>query len=455
MSAVPVIEEDPITTAVPAPKFEFDSEFQTKIAALCVRDTTFAQRVDGLVQPAYFENGVEAAWVSVASRYYAKYKRIPADSTVYAKLIKDDIASKLYDAAFAGLMVSHYKTVLLTTDVSDRDFVVDEVATFARHQAVSAAILESVTHLDRRDFAKIDALLRRSLDVGVNQDGDIYDYGEQLDARTQERRDRAAGKLPPTGITTGYDMINSALYHKGWGRGELSVIMGGAKAGKTTALIDFSLRAVEAGFNVLYLTLEVAARIIAERCDANISDTPVMELNGFATTVESRVQSFFSSTGGRFVVKEFPSGSATVSDIRRMVERFKSRGVIFDMVVVDYADIMAPERYSDNAQENSKNIYVNLRGMAMTEKFAVLTATQTNREGHKSSVAKAEHIAEDFNKVRIADVLISINKNDEERASGQCRLFFAASRNQPGGFSIRVEQELNKMKFVKKCVGFE
>lgn len=453
-----VAEAPAILTAIEEmeqPKFEFDGAFQSKIAALVVRDTQFMQRVDGLIRPEYFESGVDAAWVSVCMRYYLKYKRVPADKTIYARLLKEDLTAKIIDPVMMTHMARYYQDNILKADLSDRDFVVDEVATFARHQAVSAAILQSVTDLDRRDFERISKSLRKALDVGANQDGDIYDFGENVEARTGERLDRAAGKLPPQGITTGYPMLNDCLYHKGWGRRELSVIMGGAKAGKTTALLDFAIQAVNAHHNVLYVTLEVSAKILAERCDANMSQTRVMDLQDKAHDVKAKVKSFMTAAGARLVLKEFPTGSATVSDLRRLIERFKSRGLVFDMVVVDYADIMAPERYTDNQQENSKSVYVGLRGLAMAEDFALLTATQTNREGFKATVAKAEHVADDFNKIRIADIIISINRTPEELAAGQARLYFAASRNQPGNFTIRIEQQLDQMRFITKVIGHE
>jgi len=205
----------------------------------------------------------------------------------------------------------------------------------------------------------------------------------------------------------------------------------------------------------LYVTLEVSAKILAERCDANISQTRVMDLQSHVHDVRAKVQTFMAASGARLVLKEFPTGSATVSDLRRLIERFKSRGLVFDLVIVDYADIMAPERFTDNQQENSKSVYVGLRGLAMAEDFALLTATQTNREGFKATVAKAEHVADDFNKIRIADIIISINRTPEELANGQARLYFAASRNQPGGFTLRIEQELDKMRFITKVIGHE
>jgi replicative DNA helicase len=96
---------------------------------------------------------------------------------------------------------------------------------------------------------------------------------------------------------------------------------------------------------------------------------------------------------------------------------------------------------------------VNLRGLAMQENFALLTATQTNREGSKKAVATMTDVADDINKVRIADILISINRSTEESALNQARLFFAASRNQRSGFTIRIEQQIDQAKFITKVLG--
>ena len=86
---------------------------------------------------------------------------------------------------------------------------------------------------------------------------------------------------------------------------------------------------------------------------------------------------------------------------------------------------------------------------------AVLTATQTNREGYKAQTAKAEHVAEDFNKIRTADLVISINSTEEERAQNVARLYFAASRNQESGFTVRIKQNMKKMTFIESILGVE
>lgn len=456
VGATPLIPASaPVAPADPSKTYKFDGDFQAKITAMCIRDTNFMQRGEGLVLPEYLENMGDAILVNIANRYFLKYRKSPADKTVLTHLIQHDLINKLLHKEHATIALARIKQ-LWDVDISDRDYVIDQVAIFARHQAVSSAILESVGHLDINAFDKISADLKKALDVGEHSDSGAYNYGEMIDVRTEERIDRAAGKLPPTGITTGFADIDKVLYHKGWGRRELSVIMGGAKAGKTTALLDFGISACGNinRYNVLYVTLEVSAKIVSERLDARVSSQVINEMGSHIHDVKDKVKRFMDRAG-KFIIHEFPTGSMRVSDLRRLLERYKAKGVVFDLVVLDYADLMAPERITDNSIENSKSVYVGLRGLAMQEDVALLTATQTNRDGNKKTVATATDVADDFNKVRIADILISINKTDEERNLNQARLFFAACRNQRSGFTIRVNQDLSRMKFISTIIGEE
>lgn len=433
------------------PHYEFDAAFQQKIAALTLRDTQFAQLTDGLIRPEFFENAAFATLVKVATDYYEKYKKAPSDRVVLASLLVEADRKKTIPRELVKLAASVVKT-LWETDVADREYVADLCATFSRHQAVARAILDSVDLVEKRDFDAIGSKMRKALDTGVSMNSGAYDYAEMVKSRTQDRRDRAAGIRPPTGITTGFKILDDCLYHAGWGRKEMSVLMGAAKSGKSMAMISFGVNAVASGYRTLYVTLEVSSDIIAQRIDANVAERAMSELVLHPNDVQEKVD-LFMSKAAPFIIHEFPTGTMRPSDLRRLIERYKAQGTVFDLVVVDYADLMAPERATDNVQENSKSVYVNLRGLAMQEGFALLTATQTNREGAKKAVATATDVAEDFNRVRIADVLISINKSPEESALNQARLHFAACRNQRSGFSLRINQNIDQAKFITSVIG--
>lgn len=89
------------------------------------------------------------------------------------------------------------------------------------------------------------------------QESQDYDYFEEIDNRTQYRKNIVSGKIIRNGITTAYPALDAQLYHLGWGRRELSCLMGAAKTRKSMALGDFTYNVALAGYNTLYITLEV------------------------------------------------------------------------------------------------------------------------------------------------------------------------------------------------------
>lgn len=64
------------------------------------------------------------------------------------------------------------------------------------------------------------------------QESQDYDYFEEIDNRTQYRKNIVSGKIIRNGITTAYPALDAQLYHLGWGRRELSCLMGTTKTRK-------------------------------------------------------------------------------------------------------------------------------------------------------------------------------------------------------------------------------
>lgn len=428
--------------------FDFSPEFQSKIAALSISDETFYRRVDGLIKPEYFEQKAEAALVHIARQYHERYQRLPPSIGDWKELFADAKAQKVIRDDDLPEIVETFKR-LKKVGLDGREYAVDKVAEFAKNQAVLIAYNESLDLVARGEFDKAEQKITQAFKTGAKAVVQDSDFWNSLEQRTQYRRDVAAGIITPQGITTGIPKLDKMLYHSGWGRKELSVIMGGAKKGKSTGLLHFALAASIAGYNVFYATLEVSAQIIMDRMDANVSGIDMSDLasklNEVHTGVADRAK---IRKPGVIKVVEYPTGTLTCTELRRALEFYRAQGITFDMIITDYADIMAPELKTGNEISDSKQIWTGLRAIAFEENAAVLTATQTNREGFKADVARAEHAAEDFNKIRIADLVITINRSEDERKKGEARLFFAASRNQQGEFTLKIGQDLSKMRFM-------
>ncbi|HGW6676511.1 TPA: hypothetical protein ACNG88_005494, partial [Klebsiella pneumoniae] len=107
------------------------------------------------------------------------------------------------------------------------------------------------------------------------------------------------------------------------------------------------------------------------------------------------------------------------ADLDRMLNSMKANGMIPDMVVVDYADLMRASYDLRDDRANIRSIYTDLRALYDKHNVAGITASQTNREGGSSEVATMMHAADNIEKVRIADLVITINKTEEEEAKGE------------------------------------
>ncbi|ENO3913743.1 hypothetical protein ACBF42_005399, partial [Escherichia coli] len=90
-----------------------------------------------------------------------------------------------------------------------------------------------------------------------------------------------------------------------------------------------------------------------------------------------------------------------------MLNSMKANGMVPDMVVVDYADLMRASYDLRDDRANIRSIYTDLRALYDKHNVAGITASQTNREGGASEVATMMHAADNIEKVRIADLVIT------------------------------------------------
>lgn len=434
--------------------YSFDDSFQEKILSLCFRDPSFMKVTEGLIQPEFFGKDSHKVLIKIALDYYKNYKKSPHIS-VLSTIIKDAIADKKIRSDMIADVKDAIKSAL-KTDISDGAFIKEKVCEFAKHKAIEGAIIKSVGYLESGKYEEIEKEVSKAVGVGLNEEDIGIDYYDDIDRRTKERLDFASGKIAKRGITSGYKEIDDLLYNNGWGRKELSVIMGPAKGGKSMSLGEFAKNASLAGYNVFYATCEVSRDIIVDRLDANITGTLMKGLKLSAEDVNRKFKAELTGKAvGKLIISEHPSGALKVSQLRRIIDSWKNRGVNFDLIVVDYADIMCPERIGNDYRDDMRRIYIDLREVAFIYDAAVLTATQTNREGMKAITAKATDVAEDINKVRTLDVMIIIAATEAEKADGEMRLVFALNRNGPSDVTVTFQQERKYLRFLKKVLKVE
>lgn len=430
--------------------YEFDEAFQNKIAALILRDASFCQRTDGLIKPEYFSTEPVAYCVDMGLRYFNTYKK-PPHKSVLNTLLVENVKSKKIRKDLLPEIVGVFNC-LYSADISDGDYVVDKIVNFAQHQAIKVAILQCVDLLEKNDLTRIKKTLNGALNIGSVEDNCGYNYwgGEEIELRIKERININSGIIQQ-GITTGWPSLDEVLYGNGFERKAMSMFFGISGVGKTIALCEFSRNASLAGYNVLYITLEVARQRVVDRLDAGVLNTTIKSLYKTPLSVAEKLK-LLREKAGIIEVREYPSGQFKPSMLRRLLEYYKGRSTQFDMVVIDYPGIMAPDDKCVNRVETLSSIFVNLRGLASEYDYACLVAGQATRASSKASIIDDTDIGEDYNQIRHVDLAISINVSQNEEAAGDARLFIAKARNSRGKIVIKIKQNKENMQFIKEVV---
>tara|TARA_B100000575_G_scaffold289325_1_gene290915 strand:- start:1459 stop:2163 length:705 start_codon:yes stop_codon:yes gene_type:complete len=172
--------------------------------------------------------------------------------------------------------------------------------------------------------------------------------------------------------------------------------------------------------------MEMAEERIAERIDANLLDVPVDQLENLSKQMLiTKVDNIASSTNGKLIIKEYPTGSAHTGHFRALLNELKlKRNFIPEIVFVDYLNICASSRMkgmggSINSYTYIKAIAEELRGLAVEYDLPIVSATQTTRSGYSSSDPGLEDTSESFGLPATADLMFALVSNEELDQLGQ------------------------------------
>lgn len=253
--------------------------------------------------------------------------------------------------------------------------------------------------------------------------------------------------------------------------GEMIVWLGGAKSGKSFALVHCGKRALFEGKKVLHITLEMSEAAVGQRYlqtffgmsthyssseqtrffikDGNISFekvAPPKNLSDNLYEVAGDLSDKFPYAIDNLVIKGFPSGTLTLAMYRALLDGLQRiHDFIPNEVCFDYPAIAKID--PDNKRAGLEQWWIDLRGEAQLRHHALVAAHQTNRGGNSANTVKVEDSAEDFSVIRHADNVLTISKSAQERYMNMARIGAGAVRNGRGEFSALITQNYDTAQF--------
>lgn len=451
-------------------QYQFPPTFQNSLAKLLVRDPRFFTTVQPELPLEFFsrqEQGSEyfVRAMELIYSYADKHRRQPPPpQAVFDTFIGEHVATLPPDwqrPMYDGLR--YYSWVLYQEPfvAGEIEAVREHTYSWIRKRAEMSLMVEAKNAIDQgQSIESINFAnrLKRIAQIGhVGQNLGLELFHEPVSTWntifTQEIR-----RCIPIG--------KRQLDHKmggGLGRKELTVVAAPPNTGKTTtmcamagsALVNFPVNQTP----VVYISCEQSDLLIMQKIISCITNIPPSKwLEGNNPQIIWQWINYFQSSGAKLAIRQFPSGRATTAEIEAYILTLADRwGAMPGLVCVDYADLLASTRRSNEKRFELSEIYTDLRAIAVDLDIAVLTATQTNRESMGKERINLENLAECFDKAAIADIIMFFCQTEEEQRDNRGRLFFGKNRNRQKYVEVpfHVNYELARMEEDEHRIGME
>jgi hypothetical protein len=243
-------------------------------------------------------------------------------------------------------------------------------------------------------------------------------------------------------------------------RGEFVAFMAGEKMGKSFDLQEVGVEGVKQGNNVAFFEVGDQTRPqIIRRFAARVAERPAKADTGYkmplslevgeagdAPRVKYKVlkePKAMSDKEADAFIKKFgkqygddslrlsvhPNSSINVQQIDHLLQEWRRDGWLPDIIVIDYADILAPLNGSAETRDQINATWKALRGLGQKWDACMVTATQADAASYKAHTLSRTNFSEDKRKYAHVTAMIGINRTEKEYEQGIARMNFILARD--------------------------
>ncbi len=126
-----------------------------------------------------------------------------------------------------------------------------------------------------------------------------------------------------------------------------------------------------------------------------------------------------------------PNSSINVAGINSVLNVWERGGWVPDVVVIDYADILAkPAGFNGDSRDAINENWKQMRGLSQTRHILLVTATQADANSYTAQTISRSNFSDDRRKNDHVTGMCGINATPEEQAIGVCRLNWTKRREE-------------------------
>ena len=399
---------------------QYGPHFQVRVLSSLLNHKDFLTNIHDILSEDYFDNQSHKWIISEILKYYDTYHTTPSMDVLKIELQK--IENEVLALGIKTELGLAYK---VTED--DVDYVQNEFSAFCKNQQLKKALLNSVDLLKMGDYDSIKNLIGNALKAG--QDKNIgHEYKKDIESRYREDH--------RTTISTPWERINDLL-QGGLGNGDFGLIFGNPGGGKSWSLVALGGFAVRAGYNVLHYTLELGEDYVGRRYDSFFTKVPVNHIMG----EKDKVEEIIPQLPGKLVIKEFPTGRASIHTVESHIRKCIDQDVKPDLILIDYVDLLSSRRKNVDRKYEIDDIYTSTKGLARELNIPIWSVSQVNRAGAKDDVIEGDKAAGSYDKIMITDFCLSLSRKSKDKINGTGRFHVMKNRYGMDGLTYGVKAD--------------
>ena len=413
---------------------QYGHDFQIKVLSSLLTHKEFLTNIHDIISEEYFENQAQKWAIKEVLNYYDKYHTTPSLDILKVELQKVD------NEVLQISIKEQLKQAFVTSD-DDLEYVQEEFTNFCKNQQLKKALMSSVDLLKAGDFDGIRFIVDNALKAG--QDKNIgHEYAKDIESRYRENSRET--------VPTPWPRINDLL-QGGLGNGDFGLIFGNPGGGKSWSLVSLGGHAVKMGYTVLHYTLELGEDYVGKRYDAFFTKIPVNKVDAH----KDQVAELIPQLPGKLIIKEYPTGKATVSTIESHISKATSMGSKPDLVIIDYVDLLSSRKTNRERKDEIDDIYTSTKGLARQLDIPIWSVSQVNRAGANDNVIQGDKAAGSYDKIMITDFCMSLSRKKEDKVNNTGRFHLMKNRYGMDGITFGIEADTSTGHFVVKDEYFE
>lgn len=461
--------------------FKINQHLKNSICFYLIHSDDFIKKVRSVLDPKLFiRDEITRTVVNMCYSFYDEAGAAPKDH-IWDEL---DILAKNYnwskrDPDNRKEMLKLYLDQLIRKEEGEyinENYVLSKLNEFILYNEFDTAGIKFGLMLEAGNYKKAREYMMKVLKSGIPEFniGQEWTDVNRIPSYLQSNR---IEKLIPVGLEPIDDK-----YPRGICRTDLVCLLAPYKGKKSYYLHDLGLGGVNMGWNVLHITHENSIEETEERYDSINAHMTTYQESQLVTLVdrdengvvidlyEQEIPSIYQNQenvlrekrgllrqgSGKLMIKDYPPGVCTVSEIERLLDTLEMEGFIPDIIINDYVEQMYINNSNSAGRHNAiADVYKDLKALAVTRRAAVLTASQVTSENQNRIIKSPSAVAEARSKAGIVNLMIALSQNEEMKKYDISVAYVIANRNGPQYYGCCFDSAIAAGEVVRHCWPFK